>query len=661
MGAYVSSAHCAARHGITPNCSVVLSPDNSTAVLLGGATFGNFQGDPDIAGIGVLGAFLSITITSLVLAVISTAWWTEKHVFGLKNWITEEEKARKNWKLSFSGILEALIVTCSDQQVFTGGAYAITLRYAKACSVSAYHYNVVTNMLLVSCATHLMALTISRNYWHHFSVAALRITVTTLLFIVTGVLLANAGSTSLGFPTKVPADTDQYSLMLLPAACFQTGDQASLSKEIEKSLKASSVDAFFSGQIPGFGNYLIMCLFYLIAMAVSLGRIIPGGLDHHGRRSRFIRWMRRVFPVLFRIKRFFYALFCLYLFAGVGISAWTVGIAADYIFHLRRWVNESGWMQPVNNQNPENDPTTFGQLVPVLLMSLTVFTFLQIISQRVYDHHKRHHHPKYTSLRRDSSPSPHAPDHSAMSVASPGRYDHPPADGAPHQVYDVSHPLDSSSSRVDEKDKRIPFVDVRIVAEPIDIELAMEQVGTGGGGESVPATHPVQHAASMPSLLSPTPTADPVPATTTTTSDISTSASGSSSGVPPETAPASAPGPGPANTNTNTNTNTNINPMDTSNPTMTTAPPTTTAPNNPSTGSTGSSPASPASPPPTATDPTPANRGSLFKRIARARDARRAAAAAAAEGAVAEEGTTVAAETKALVSGERETERERER
>ncbi len=37
-------------------------------------------------------------------------------------------------------------------------------------------------------------------------------------------------------------------------------------------------------------------------------------------------------------------------------------------------------MQLSNKRNPENDPSTFGQLVPLLLMSLTVFTFLQIVS-----------------------------------------------------------------------------------------------------------------------------------------------------------------------------------------------------------------------------------------------------------------------------------------
>lgn len=40
----------------------------------------------------------------------------------------------------------------------------------------------------------------------------------------------------------------------------------------------------------------------------------------------------------------------------------------------------SARIEKVNNRNPENDPSTFGQLVPLLLISLTVFTFLQIIS-----------------------------------------------------------------------------------------------------------------------------------------------------------------------------------------------------------------------------------------------------------------------------------------
>lgn len=252
------------------------------------------------------------------------------------------EKSLRNRQLSISGILEVLILTCSDQQVFTGGAYAITLRYSKACSVSAYHYNVVANILLVTCATHLMAVTVARNYWEHPYVAVLRIAVTTLVYIITGVLLSYQGSGSLGFPTEVPHHTHTYSLMLLPAACFQSGEFL-FGAELEKALTAGSLRAFLADQIHGWTNYILMSLFYIIAIFVSLGRVVCRGMDQGGKRQRFVAWLERTFPLLCWLKRFFYSLFGLYLFAGIAISSWTVGGASIYVFRLRRWVDKSGW------------------------------------------------------------------------------------------------------------------------------------------------------------------------------------------------------------------------------------------------------------------------------------------------------------------------------
>lgn len=297
--------------------------------------------------------------------------------------------------------MEALIITCSDQQVFTGGAYAIALRYAKACSVSAYHYNIVANILLVTCATHLMAVTTARHYWEHPWVSSLRVVVTTLVFIVTGFLLANQGSGSLGFPTEVPAASDQYSPMLLPAACFQTVN-SHLNKEVSNAFKSGSAHAFFTGQIHGWANYLIMFMFYVVAVCcISVGRLIRRGRDKKGgRRRTFVLWLHRVFPFFFRIKKLFYLVFALYLLASIALSAWTVAISGIYVFNLRNWVDKSEWhvallfrrtgmtcgltatriQKSSNGRNPENDPSTFGQLVPLLLMSLTVFTFVQIIN-----------------------------------------------------------------------------------------------------------------------------------------------------------------------------------------------------------------------------------------------------------------------------------------
>lgn len=252
--------------------------------------------------------------------------------------------------LSVSVILESLIGTCSDQQVFTGGAYAIALRFAKACTVSAYHYNVVANILLVTCATHLMAVTVSRNYWEQPFVSALRIAVTTLVYVITGILLSNQGSGSLNFPTEVPPSAATYSPILLPAACFQSGDFR-FGNEIEKALRTGSLAEFFGGQIHGWTNYLIMFLFYIVAVLVSLGRLIRRGRAKEGKRKWFIEKLEKMFPPLFRAKRFFYALFSLYLIVGFTVSLWTVVAAGLYVFQLRRWVDESGWYVPVPELN----------------------------------------------------------------------------------------------------------------------------------------------------------------------------------------------------------------------------------------------------------------------------------------------------------------------
>lgn len=82
-------------------------------------------------------------------------------------------------------------MSCSDQQVFTGAAYAITLRYLKGCNISAYHYNIVANMLLLTCATHIGAVTVARNYWQYPLVALFRIIVTIGVYLSTGLLLSN--------------------------------------------------------------------------------------------------------------------------------------------------------------------------------------------------------------------------------------------------------------------------------------------------------------------------------------------------------------------------------------------------------------------------------------------------------------------------------------
>ncbi|KAM7199960.1 hypothetical protein V8F33_004134 [Rhypophila sp. PSN 637] len=404
MARYVNPEICARDYGVPLNCTIeYLDSQNKTVASLGSTFPGGFDGDPDIAGIGVLGAFVTVTICSVILSIGNTLWWISKNVLHWKSRLSVEEKSEKKWQISVSGFFETLVLTCSDQQIFTGGAYAITLRYAKACSISAYHYNIVTNMLLFTCATHLMAVTIAKHYWQHPYIAALRIGITALVYLITGLILSNQNSSGVNFPTRVPSPGDQYSTMLLSAACFQSG-QAGLTRDIQNAFNAKDVSTFFSNQIPGFTQYLVMCMFYIIAVIVSIGRFVRRGADHDGRRKRFLEWFKRTFSILFRARRFFYLVFAIYLCAGVAIASWTVQGSFRYIYDLREWVRNSIWItRDMNERVNEDDPATFGQLVPLLLISLTVFSFLHLLAERLSvkkrrakmleEMEKKYHHP----------------------------------------------------------------------------------------------------------------------------------------------------------------------------------------------------------------------------------------------------------------------------
>ncbi|QSZ33696.1 hypothetical protein DSL72_005267 [Monilinia vaccinii-corymbosi] len=52
-------------------------------------------------------------------------------------------------------------------------------------------------------------------------------------------------------------------------------------------------------------------------------------------------------------------------------------------------MDASGWIEPdIGGKNPENDPKTFGQMVPILMILMTLFTFIQDMETRAQDRKK---------------------------------------------------------------------------------------------------------------------------------------------------------------------------------------------------------------------------------------------------------------------------------
>ncbi|KAI1269672.1 hypothetical protein F5Y18DRAFT_422625 [Xylariaceae sp. FL1019] len=402
MGSYVSIPYCQAEYNITVDCSIRY--ENGTridsfdgnwpeGVQLGGVSKGEFQGDSDIAGVGILGVFIAVTSFALAVSIVDVLWQVSK-VCGKRRSRRRESKkdeiAKTTRRVSVSDILETLVLACSDQQVFTGAAYAITLRYYTGCSVSAYHYNIVANMLLLTCATHLVSVIIVRNYWRYSLLAAIRILSITGVFIVTGLLFTNQNAESRRFPTGVPKANETDSLLFLAAACFESSDNAAIhtfhntTKNPNAFFDNTLVQSKPDNKVQGWNYFVITLLYYGAAIIVAAVRYVRRGKSRPGWRGRLGQTVGRSCGDIGFLRKGFEFVFLLYLLVGVFIGGLVVVMAGRYIFNLRTWVDHSGWIAKENGKlNPENDWSTFGQLVPIITSALIVFSFLQVLSGRL--------------------------------------------------------------------------------------------------------------------------------------------------------------------------------------------------------------------------------------------------------------------------------------
>jgi hypothetical protein len=266
--------------------------------------------------------------------------------------------------------------------VFVSGAYALTLRYAQGCTISAYHYNIVANMMLITCATHLMSVTVVSQYWKHKLLAVFRILLVTGLYIVTCLLLSNQNAElELQWPTAVPGRNETNTLPVLPAACFE-GNGSAVDKTLRDTFGRGAkhisenviVQSTPSNHIVGWNFFILMVLWYGAALIAELFRLWyhrPSYAQGHPRArcGAFGKWVGRAF--------------WFYQFAGTTFCMVAIVMSYKYIQDLRSWMDKSPWLKKqLDGTNLENDATSFGQLVPLLLILLTVFALLQLIGGR---------------------------------------------------------------------------------------------------------------------------------------------------------------------------------------------------------------------------------------------------------------------------------------
>lgn len=255
-------------------------------------------------------------------------------------------------------------------------------------------------MLLLTCATHLMSMSIVRNYWRNLWQSTLRVILIFGIVLVTGLFLSNQDAdTETKFPTGIPPSNEtSIGFLFLPAACYQKGKDAQLSNEMQDtfhdtgSFKKAIFQSTTGNKIQGWNYYLIMLIWYVLALLVTYVRrfyyiyreygfwvaagksFIPiccsgwdAGRQHvmnNKRHEKFFKWLHVTYMVL-----------------GVVIGSTIAITSAKFIMSLRSWVRKSRWLeQDSTSLGAEDNATSFGQQVPILLTFLTVFTAAQTVN-----------------------------------------------------------------------------------------------------------------------------------------------------------------------------------------------------------------------------------------------------------------------------------------
>ncbi|KAF2116514.1 hypothetical protein BDV96DRAFT_611834 [Lophiotrema nucula] len=127
-----------------------------------GSDDGIIKANPDIAGIGVIASFFSTTCLAVLLAII----------IQLLDGLTGMKKSYKRWlripkrkrRMFLSAIFSKVLLGLNDSQLFTGTAVQI-VAIIQHCSISVYHFQIITELAFLSTITHLLTLIALRSYF----------------------------------------------------------------------------------------------------------------------------------------------------------------------------------------------------------------------------------------------------------------------------------------------------------------------------------------------------------------------------------------------------------------------------------------------------------------------------------------------------------------
>ncbi|RDL41337.1 uncharacterized protein BP5553_01316 [Venustampulla echinocandica] len=266
----------------------------------------------DITGSTIFKAFIGSACASLIVSLCLIIDKVVLHFYDKHS--DEESRLHHRFYLQALNSVTTLIHTISDQAFVACLALLFTLSQ-QACTISAYHYNLVCLMLVMGIVTHLNTLVSVPDFFTKGKiVATYRVILIIIQMALTGVALSARHHTS--FPL------DPSGLAALPAACFanaNAGDGLGFAGIIDvganvtagigsNSTSNSTSTTGTESATKGMGIYITLMVFGFFALLILIGDWIEEAFANRKHKFRWFSIFISVASLIASIVIVFYAL-----------------------------------------------------------------------------------------------------------------------------------------------------------------------------------------------------------------------------------------------------------------------------------------------------------------------------------------------------------------
>ncbi|KAF2794539.1 hypothetical protein K505DRAFT_360974 [Melanomma pulvis-pyrius CBS 109.77] len=349
-----------------------------------------FEGDGDIAGPGVLFAFVVGAAISLISALVVLIFE------GIERFRREHPGAH-----AARDFFDSLVVGFSDTQLITSLALLASTYFRLGCKISAYHYDLVCNLVLISSAAHIGPVAVMHRYYDRFKgLGILRFCLILPSFVLTWILIAKRNDSNI-FPTYKPNSTPggNNTALVLHAACLIDHPGAKQAHDFHNftasiywttwftnttiSVPSNSSSQFTNSTIltnrtiPAYSNFSSddtlkdpgdMTAFGFLTGAFVLTSLLSVA-------QKYVHKTNLEQKTLDAIHRAAVILKTAALITCFGIAIWSY----TRFQTLHSWMQKSDWLR---DDDAERSPDSFGQLVPLVLLALPFLTiFEQLVAQ----------------------------------------------------------------------------------------------------------------------------------------------------------------------------------------------------------------------------------------------------------------------------------------